>query len=316
MIFCESCGVNIGKAAAQCPHCRAWQGGALMPGDDNPPSSNAPVSDVPKPAKLPPLSKEERWAREALRSAGFLWGSDLFERLNPSVEREVERLNPKLKRPVWHAVSLGILLVGIFVGLNPRLEVLSLVFGWAWLGSVSLHGYVAYQGWKERDQAKHFTRLHLITCLEIALTEARQKHLSAGPFRDSTGLPPPKFPEGISHEAAEHLCADWMRFLGEADVRVTRVASDGGVDITSSRCVAQVKNYQGSVGVQEVRQLVGAASVDGRYPIFFTSGHYTRPAVEFAEQAAVRLFVYDAKGGTLDAANRFAQDVIDKRDGR
>jgi hypothetical protein len=213
----------------------------------------------------------------------------------------------------WHTLSLGILFFGIFVGLNPSLATLSLISGWVWLASVSLHGYVAYQGWKDRDQAKHLTRLRLTTCLEIALTEARESHLAVGPFSDSAGAPPPVFPKGVSPEEAEHLCAEWMRFLGEADVNVTRVASDGGVDVTSSRCVAQVKNYQGSVGVQDVRQLVGAASVDGRYPVFFTSGHYTRPALEFAEEAGVRLFVYNATNGTLDAANRSAQELLDKR---
>lgn len=67
-----------------------------------------------------------------------------------------------------------------------------------------------------------------------------------------------------------------MRFLGIADAEVTRSHADGGVDVTSSTHVAQVKHYTGSVGAPEVQQLVGVAHTTRREPIFFTSGKYTR----------------------------------------
>ncbi|WP_084486098.1 restriction endonuclease [Humibacter albus] len=76
---------------------------------------------------------------------------------------------------------------------------------------------------------------------------------------------------------------------GEPDATtITRFSGDGGVDVESTHYIAQVKNYSGTVGVTEMRELGGVASVDGRKPLFFTSGTYSAGAVEFANDSALR----------------------------
>ncbi|HEU5223147.1 MAG TPA: restriction endonuclease [Candidatus Lumbricidophila sp.] len=121
-------------------------------------------------------------------------------------------------------------------------------------------------------------------------------------------------PYGVSHEGAESLVAQWMRHLGEGDADTTQYVSDGGIDVASINYIAQVMNYTGTVGVQAVRELAGVAIVDGRKPLFFTSGTFSSGAIEFADQAKIALFEYDAVSGTLQGGNvsghRFARDGL------
>ena len=116
---------------------------------------------------------------------------------------------------------------------------------------------------------------------------------------------------GVSHGGAEAFVADWMRHLGARDVAVTRLSQDGGIDVTSTTHIAQVKNYAGSVGVPAIREMVGVASIDGRKPLVFTSGTYTAESIRTADAAGMPLFVYDAPAGTLTAVNPSAKRLLD-----
>src|SRR5690606_30375991 len=118
------------------------------------------------------------------------------------------------------------------------------------------------------------------------------------PFQPQGPMPMPQ-PFGVSHEGAEQLVAEWMRYLREESAEATRFSSDGGVDVASSHYIAQVKNYAGTVGVASIRELAGVAAVDGRNPLFFTSGAYASGAVAFANRLGMPLFVYDAIAGSL-----------------
>jgi len=124
------------------------------------------------------------------------------------------------------------------------------------------------------------------------------------------GPAPGPQPYGVSHDGAERLVAEWMRHLGEMDAEVTRFTGDGGIDVMSTHCIAQVKNYTGTVGVTEIRELAGVAAVDGRRPLFFTSGTYASGAIEFAERAGIALFRYDAVAGTLLPVDAIAARAI------
>jgi len=101
-----------------------------------------------------------------------------------------------------------------------------------------------------------------------------------------------------------------MVYLGFQGVKVTEFSNDGGVDIEADTAVAQVKLYEGSVGVTEIRELVGVAHVDGRTPIFFTSGSYTKEARGFADSAGVPIFRYSVEHGTLQPENRAAEQIV------
>ena len=123
-------------------------------------------------------------------------------------------------------------------------------------------------------------------------------------------LKPQKQQFGVSDEGAEALVAQWMRWLGVFDAEVTKFVGDGGIDVESSRYIAQVKNFRGNVGIAAIRELAGVASVDGRTPLFFTSGDYPKDALIWAQNAGIYLFTYDAKNAKLSANNQLARDAL------
>lgn len=121
---------------------------------------------------------------------------------------------------------------------------------------------------------------------------------------------PPPLPYGASDLGAEALARDWVLHLGQHDAEVTRFSKDGGIDVHSSDWVVQVKNYVGSVGVKDVRELSGVASTDGRKPVLFTSGTLTREAEEFARTAEVAVFRYSPEAGELEALGEAAEALL------
>jgi hypothetical protein len=117
----------------------------------------------------------------------------------------------------------------------------------AWLTSVGVHQALRKVE-KRRDQARSY---------DPSRERQGSEFVPAGP------VPSPQ-PFGVSHEGAEALVAQWIRYLGEPDATITRFSRDGGVDVESTHYIAQVKNYSGTVGVTQMRELGGVASVDGR----------------------------------------------------
>lgn len=122
--------------------------------------------------------------------------------------------------------------------------------------------------------------------------------------------PPPGQPFGVSQGGAEYLVAAWMRHLGESDAGTSHETGVGHVAAASTRCVAQVRNDAGSVDLEAVQELVAAAAIDRRRPLFFTAGSFAEDAEAYAEQANVALFVYDAVAGTLDGANALGRTAL------
>lgn len=201
------------------------------------------------------------------------------------------------------------------------------------IGAAGAVGFVCY--WIKRDSAKfrvqalsnqlyeqatvayddavtHRQAVLLQRAEETAIEAEEALRLATLEHRASLGLPPPPEPQpfGVSHQGAEALVAAWMRHLGILDAEPTRYVSDGGIDVTGNGYIAQVKNYTGTVGVAEVRELAGVAVVDGRTALFWTSGTYAVGAVEFADRAGITLFIYDAAGGAILAANALGETAI------
>lgn len=111
----------------------------------------------------------------------------------------------------------------------------------------------------------------------------------------------------------ESLAAEWLWVWGDSEVRVTIQTGDGGIDIESWLCLAQVKFYSnGKVSAPEVQQLRGAASVDPeRNPVFFCfSTGYTNDALEFASRAGVALYQFDVRSLTFVPVNEYAENVL------
>lgn len=123
-------------------------------------------------------------------------------------------------------------------------------------------------------------------------------------------LKPEKQKFGVSDEGAESLVAQWMRWLGVYDAEVTKFVGDGGIDVESSRYIAQVKNFTGNVGIAAIRELAGVAAVDGRTALFFTSGVYPKDSEAWSQSAGIYLFTYDIKTAKLTANNQLARDAL------
>jgi hypothetical protein len=93
-----------------------------------------------------------------------------------------------------------------------------------------------------------------------------------------------------------------VRFLGFADARCTGRGADEGVDIMAKGALAQVKFQQAKVSRPDVQRLVGAKQNNRVYAnvllIFFAFGDapYSKPAIDYADRAAVALFSYNASG--------------------
>lgn len=111
----------------------------------------------------------------------------------------------------------------------------------------------------------------------------------------------------LTPRQAEELAARWMRALGAEEVRVTQFSGDGGVDVTSSKYIAQVKHFAGNVGVAPIRELSGVVRVDGRRGLFFVTNGYAPGAIEFAHRSGIALFTMNHRTGQLMAVNEVAQ---------
>ena len=265
------------------------------------------------------------WAKQVVGNFGYLWGSDLEELSSAAVLAETLRRSEgfKFRRTAGFKVTLVSLALSAPVGLvtvapaELQASLMSLLLnllGLTLVGSVIGMGMMLWADftWSPSDQPgwkSLYMAVHQALWREIELERRRLLYFGANSTRAN---PPKPLPKGVSHVGAESLCAEWMNFLGEDKVAVTSATADGGIDIVSSLSVAQVKNYSGSVGVAPVRELVGVASVDGRKPMFFTSGTYTQGAVTLADKAGVALFIYSAERGTLDPANLIAKKRLDQ----
>ena len=313
MFRCEACGEDMSEVLSQCPSCSSWQVGAVALRRNSPiPRRAVQTSSRRGKASSPqPLTEEQEWARATLASLGFLWGSDIDFKLEPVIIQKSNELTPKTRaRSWWHGLSTALIVLAFVVVGMEDLEATGASVLFIWLASVSFHGWVALKGYSSRDSAKSEKQQELWRVVRGELANERRKLLKNGPFGPSQAPPPSRKSSGVDDVEAEHLCARWLAHLGEETVEVTRAKSDGGIDIVSARCVAQVKNYKGSVGVVPIRELVGVASVDGRFPVFFTSGNFTKAAVDFSDAANVYLFRYDAEAGTLDAGNSIARNAL------
>ena len=95
---------------------------------------------------------------------------------------------------------------------------------------------------------------------------------------------------------AEVSAQVWMRYFGYDDAATTSDGADGGVDVESSKVVAQVKAEVGKVGRPVVQQIYGIASMAKKEAALFSLGGYTAEAEEWADKAKVALFVFDLTG--------------------
>lgn len=114
-----------------------------------------------------------------------------------------------------------------------------------------------------------------------------------------------------TYRDAEEAAAKWMQWLGWGDAFVTPQGRDGGIDVTASHAIAQVKAHVNPIGRPQVQQLFGVASSLNRTPLFFASGGYTPEAVLWADQVSMALFRFDLQGEP-EPSNFVARDLWEK----
>ncbi len=102
-------------------------------------------------------------------------------------------------------------------------------------------------------------------------------------------------------EDSERFAAAHMRYLGFGDASETEAGTDSGVDVESSRAVAQVKFHAKPVGSPGLQNLRGVAW-QKEYAIFYSLSGYTQRALDWADQNHICLFSY-TKTGTVEPSN-------------
>ena len=118
-------------------------------------------------------------------------------------------------------------------------------------------------------------------------------------------------PYGVSYGGAEHLVADWLRYLGETSVEVTQLSGDGGVDVLTDAYCCQVKNYsRQNVSSSEARDLLGTALSMQLKPLLFTSTGLTSDAEKFASENSIAAVQFDAAGGALWPLNESGRELL------
>jgi hypothetical protein len=110
----------------------------------------------------------------------------------------------------------------------------------------------------------------------------------------------------------ENICRDWLEAWGDTNVQVTQRSGDGGIDVLSDHCVAQVKFYSDKpVGRPELQQLKGAAVPYGDPEVvFFAYNGYTDQAIMYAEEVSMCLFDFHAHLCTFNSRNSHANELI------
>ncbi|WP_251151393.1 restriction endonuclease [Cellulosimicrobium sp. Marseille-Q4280] len=108
---------------------------------------------------------------------------------------------------------------------------------------------------------------------------------------------------------AEEFAAWHLRTLGFADAQVTQASNDGGIDVRSTRILAEVKQLTAVVGRPLLQRLVGARGAQHHLALaFYAANGYSRGAREYAEEMGVALFTYSTLGDVV-AVNAPAREL-------
>lgn len=112
---------------------------------------------------------------------------------------------------------------------------------------------------------------------------------------------------GVDWQEAERLAAMALQQFGFRDATITMSGADGGIDVQSSKIVAQVKYTSQPVGRPIIQQIIGAAG--GRAAACFAKSGYTEQARVFADERGVALFVITLPT-TVEAGNAAARQLM------
>jgi len=115
-----------------------------------------------------------------------------------------------------------------------------------------------------------------------------------------------------SPEDAELAAAAALRWLGHRSCSVTPPGPDGGIDVSATDAVAQVKTEMSPTGRPVLQSIHGAAQVERKTAYCFSLAGYTDGAIEWAHRAGIRLFRFDMQG-QAEPVNIAAQLAVARR---
>lgn len=96
----------------------------------------------------------------------------------------------------------------------------------------------------------------------------------------------------MTWQVAEAVARDWMRANGHRDAKLTKSGADGGVDVVSSKAVAQVKHQSRPVRLPEVQRIFGIAVAERKRALIFASSGFTAAARAWATAHDVECYVF------------------------
>lgn len=108
---------------------------------------------------------------------------------------------------------------------------------------------------------------------------------------------------------AEINAAKHMQEMGFSDTQVTVGGPDSGIDVVSTKAIAQVKFWNRPVGRPALQCLYGArVNSVHRNLLFYSSAGYSKTAHDYADRHGIALFTFDVFGA-VRAENEAARTV-------
>ena len=118
----------------------------------------------------------------------------------------------------------------------------------------------------------------------------------------------PRVPKRVIYcwEDAEALALEFLRYLGAADAELSREGADGGIDVTSSKALAQVKAHLNPVALEDVQRHFGICAAERKSALFFAM-KYSREAERWSDEHHMALYTFDRAGKVVPVSNAAAE---------
>lgn len=150
----------------------------------------------------------------------------------------------------------------------------------------------------DRGHKNAGTRMHALK-LELKKLETKVSPKPAQTTTSSSNFKREKPRERLlkNWEDAEKVARDWMEYFGFSDAKCNpKKGSDGGIDIHSSKAIAQVKFHGSKTPRPELERLHSAMLITRKTGLFFSLSGYGKPAIEFANSQGIALFEFNLQG--------------------
>lgn len=124
---------------------------------------------------------------------------------------------------------------------------------------------------------------------------------------------PSPLPFGVSPRGAEKYVAEWLKYLGIEVKNLTPTRRDGGYDLESDEFIVEVKNWRRDwLPVSALREIYGVSQLRGKTAMVFSSGFLSEDASEFAAEAGIPVFLFNAEEAILEPNSLAARELLER----